>query len=65
VPVEDDHLPFVRAGVRAIDLIDLDYGPQNSFHHTPEDTMDKLSTQSLEIAGRTVLETVRLLGSSK
>ena len=65
VPVQDDHLPFVSAGVRAIDLIDLDYGPQNSFHHTPEDTMDKLSTQSLEIAGRTVLETVRLLGSSK
>jgi len=65
VAVQDDHLPFVNAGVRAIDLIDLDYGPQNSFHHTPEDTMDKLSTQSLEIAGRTVLETVRLLGSSK
>jgi glutaminyl-peptide cyclotransferase len=62
VPVEDDHLPFVRAGVPSIDLIDLNYGPENRFHHTTEDTLDKLSPQSLEIVGRVVLEMVRLLG---
>jgi glutaminyl-peptide cyclotransferase len=61
--VQDDHLPFKNAGVSSIDLIDYDYGPQNSYHHTPEDTLDKLSPQSLEIVGRVVLEMVRVLGN--
>lgn len=65
IPVEDDHLPFVSAGVPAIDLIDLNYGPENSYHHSPEDTLDKLSPQSLEIVGRVVLEMVRQLGNQK
>ena len=34
-----------------VDLIDLDYGYNNVFHHTPEDTIDKLSPQSLAIIG--------------
>ena len=38
---DDDHMPFVRAGVPAIDLIDIDYPPW----HTDTDTMDKLSAQ--------------------
>jgi Zn-dependent M28 family amino/carboxypeptidase len=38
-PVEDDHLPFVNRGVPSIDVIDLDYGPNNSYHHTAQDTM--------------------------
>jgi hypothetical protein len=42
-------------------LIDLDYGYNNVFWHTPQDTMDKLSPKSLEVAGTTVVETVRLL----
>ena len=41
--VEDDHLPFVERGVPSIDIIDLDYGPNNSYHHTAQDTMDKVS----------------------
>lgn len=61
MPVEDDHLPFVRRGVPSADVIDLDYGYNNVFHHTPQDTMDKLSPQSLEIVGNTILETIRLL----
>jgi Zn-dependent M28 family amino/carboxypeptidase len=65
LPVEDDHLPFVRAGVPSIDLIDLNYGPGNSYHHSPEDTLDKLSPQSLEIVGRVVLEMVRVLGNRR
>lgn len=59
--VEDDHLPFVQRGVPSADIIDLDYGPQNSYHHTAQDTMDKLSAKSLTIAGNVLLETIRLL----
>ena len=60
-PMEDDHIPFVRRGVPSADVIDLDYGYNNVFHHTPQDTMDKLSPKSLEIVGNTILETIRLL----
>lgn len=59
--IEDDHIPFVQAGVPAVDLIDLHYGPQNRYWHTPEDTLDKLSPRSFEIVGRVVLETVERL----
>ena len=58
---EDDHLPFVHRGVPSADLIDLNYGYQNAYWHTAEDTMDKLSAKSLTIAGDTILETIRLL----
>jgi glutaminyl-peptide cyclotransferase len=61
IPVADDHLPFVQRGVPSADLIDLDYGYGNVFHHTPQDTMDKLSPKSMEIVGDVILETVRLL----
>ena len=43
------------------DLIDLNYGYGNVFHHTPQDTLDKLSPKSMEIVGSVILETVRLL----
>jgi Zn-dependent M28 family amino/carboxypeptidase len=58
---EDDHIPFVKRGVPCADLIDLDYGYDNAYWHTAQDTMDKLSAKSLTIAGDTILETVRLL----
>ncbi len=58
---EDDHIPFKNIGVPVADLIDLDYGYNNVFWHTSQDTMDKLSAESLEIVGTTVVETVRLL----
>ena len=45
--VEDDHLPFVRAGVPAVDIIDLDYPAW----HTEDDTIDKLSADSLKAVG--------------
>jgi Zn-dependent M28 family amino/carboxypeptidase len=61
VAVEDDHLPFRKAGVPVADLIDFEYGYGNVFHHTPEDTLDKLSAKSLQIVGEVMLETVRLL----
>jgi glutaminyl-peptide cyclotransferase len=59
--IEDDHLPFVQKGVPSADIIDLDYGYGNAFHHTPQDTMDKLSPKSFQIVGDTVLETLRIL----
>jgi glutaminyl-peptide cyclotransferase len=59
--VEDDHLPFVNRGVPSIDVIDLDYGPNNSYHHTAQDTMDKISARSLTIDGDVFLETIRLV----
>jgi glutaminyl-peptide cyclotransferase len=59
--VEDDHLPFVERGVPSIDVIDLDYGPGNSYHHTAKDTLDKVSARSLTIDGDVFLETIRLI----
>ena len=63
VAIEDDHIPFVHMGVPSADLIDLDYGYGNVFHHTPQDTLDKLSPKSLEIVGNVILETVRAVDS--
>ena len=59
--VEDDHLAFVDRGVPSIDVIDLDYGPNNSYHHTAQDTMDKISARSLTIDGDVFMETIRLI----
>ena len=59
--VEDDHLPFVERGVPSVDIIDLDYGPNNSYHHTAQDTMDKISAHSLTIDGDVIMETIRLI----
>jgi len=59
--IEDDHLPMLKIGVPSVDIIDLDYGYNNVYHHTVQDTIDKLSPQSLAISGDVVLETIRLL----
>jgi glutaminyl-peptide cyclotransferase len=63
--IEDDHIPFLRAGVNALDLIDFDYGPDNSWWHTDADTMDKLSAHSLEVTGSVVLELIARLERGK
>jgi glutaminyl-peptide cyclotransferase len=49
--VEDDHIPFIQAGIPSVDIIDLDY----PYWHTTEDTPDHVSAHSLEVAG-SVLE---------
>ncbi|HQZ38932.1 MAG TPA: M28 family peptidase [Vicinamibacterales bacterium] len=49
--VEDDHIPFLKAGVPSVDLIDLDYAPW----HTAGDTLDQVSARSLQIVGDVVL----------
>ncbi len=53
----DDHVPFIQHGVKALDLIDFDYGANNQYWHTAADTMDKLSALSLHVVG-TVLQKV-------
>lgn len=59
--VGDDHVPFLAYGVPCVDLIDFDYGYENAFWHTPQDTMDKLSAASLTVVGDVMLETIRLI----
>lgn len=49
--IEDDHVPFLRAGVPAVDLIDLDYPAW----HTASDTLDQVSARSLQVTGEVVL----------
>src|SRR5215831_20927704 len=56
-PMDDDHMPFVRLGVPALDVIDFDYDPW----HKDTDTLDKIGGQSMEIVGTVMLETVRRL----
>jgi hypothetical protein len=51
-PILDDHTPFLRAGIPAIDLIDFDY----PYWHTKRDTFDKLSGRSMDAVGETVAE---------
>jgi glutaminyl-peptide cyclotransferase len=50
--VEDDHAPFLRAGVPSALLIDFDFPPW----HTAGDTLDKVSPQSLQIVGDVLLD---------
>ena len=45
--ITDDHVPLLDAGMRVIDVIDLDY----PYHHRPSDTLDKISARSLSIVG--------------
>lgn len=59
--IEDDHLPFVQRHVPSADIIDIDYGYNDSFHHTTQDTMDKISAKSLTIVGEAFLESIELI----
>jgi glutaminyl-peptide cyclotransferase len=62
----DDHIPFKQRGVPVLDLIDIDYGPHTNalpdgYHHTAQDTIDKISPKSLQISADLFLEMIRLL----
>jgi glutaminyl-peptide cyclotransferase len=55
-PIEDDHLPFLAAGVDAVDLIDLDYPDATMrYWHTADDTLDKTAASSLQAVGDVLL----------
>ena len=46
----DDHIPFIEVGIPAVDIIDFDY----PYWHTTQDTLDKVSEQSLKVIGDTL-----------
>ena len=50
-PIEDDHIPFLQAGVESVDIIDLDYPAW----HTADDTLDQVSPMSLQAVGDVLL----------
>ena len=52
--VEDDHIPFVKAGVPSLDIIDLDYAQW----HTAADTIEAVAAGSLQIVGDTLLQSL-------
>lgn len=57
----DDHVPFLKAGMPAVNLIDFKFGSKpgkNDYWHTSQDTMDKLSAESLTTVGRVVVRTI-------
>jgi glutaminyl-peptide cyclotransferase len=60
--VTDDHVPLLEKGLRVIDVIDIDYGPpapgggaSPSYHHTLQDTIDKISVKSFQVVGDVAL----------
>jgi glutaminyl-peptide cyclotransferase len=55
--VEDDHIPFVKAGVPSLDIIDLDY-PQ---WHTADDTIEAVGARSLQVVGDVVVASLPLI----
>ncbi len=58
---DDDHLPFLRAGIPAVDIIDFEYGQgheDNRYWHSAEDTLDKISARSLKVVGDTLLSSL-------
>lgn len=60
IRITDDHVPFLRRGYAAVDLIDFNY----PYWHTTQDTIDKVSAASLERVGR-VLQTFLQTGPLK
>ena len=59
----DDHEPFMKRGVPALDIIDYDgyNAPNPAYWHTTQDTMDKISPWSLAVVGHVILESVSVL----
>jgi glutaminyl-peptide cyclotransferase len=50
IDISDDHIPYLKAGIPSVDLIDFDY----PYWHTADDTLDKVSAHSLKIVGDVV-----------
>jgi hypothetical protein len=51
----DDHVSLQKVGIHAIDVVDFDYPSW----HTTEDTIDKVSAESLQIVGDVAVALVR------
>jgi glutaminyl-peptide cyclotransferase len=56
----DDHFSFIHRGIPACDIIDFE-DVQNTYWHTPADTLDKVDPRSLAIVGHVLLETIPAL----
>ncbi len=64
IVVKDDHSAFLEIGYPSIDMIDFDFGSApglNDWWHTPNDTLDKISAESLLVSGRLVAEILNTL----
>ncbi|MGH7618313.1 MAG: M28 family peptidase [Gemmatimonadaceae bacterium] len=70
IQVTDDHRPLENKGLRVIDVLDIQYGPlpalhdastlsSPNYHHTTQDTFDKLSAKSLQVVGDVALTLVK------
>ena len=59
ITVYDDHLSFIDRGMHFYDFIDFEYGPDNRYWHTTQDTIDKCSKESLKAIGE-ILENLVL-----
>ncbi len=62
--ITDDHVPFLEIGIPAIDIIDFKYGSEpdkNDYWHTPQDTLNHITAESLEITGTVVLEMLKTM----
>ena len=60
--ITDDHVPFLQIGIPAIDLIDFKYGSKpglNDLWHTPDDSLQNISAESLEISGQIALQLLK------
>jgi hypothetical protein len=72
IGIIDDHVPFIQAGIPAVDVVDARFGrvgPDTDgmglYHHSNQDTLDKVSATSLGIVGRTMLRTVEKLDDTR
>jgi glutaminyl-peptide cyclotransferase len=66
--IDDDHIPFKERGVPVLDVIDFEYGKPDpkrpgeyTFHHTAQDSLDKLSATSLQVSADLFLDLVKLI----
>ncbi|MGH9487329.1 MAG: M28 family metallopeptidase [Terriglobales bacterium] len=62
----DDQDSFANVGIPVVDVVDARFGPMpgdgmGAYHHTDQDTMDKVSAHSLKVVGRVVLQAVEML----
>ena len=59
--VLDDHVPFFKAGIPAVNLIDFEYGPGNAYWHTTEDKLDKIDPESLGKTADLILKILAIM----
>jgi glutaminyl-peptide cyclotransferase len=56
--VVDDHIPLNEAGLQTVDIIDFEFGPGNRLWHTPQDTPENTSAESLRMVGEVMAELI-------